>query len=540
MEQKKQTIAERAKGLWVGLNKAAQISIIAVISVLLVLIIFLLVSASKVEYEVLLTGLSPQDASDATVVLGDLGITDYYVEGVSSVTIYVPAGTRASTLLQMQGEGYPASSSDLYNLYLDNAMGMGSTDQDKRVIEAYGLEQRTAYLIKQMDKVKDATVVINLAEQSQFALSERNKPASASVVLTLESGEGLTPEEAESVRRIVMTAVPGLLAENCTISDTAMRTYDVNDGTATGAVYTADQITLQLEHQQLIEEQVHNFLDPVFGTGNVVVTASVELDFDKKSSQSVTYAPPGDADNMGIIVSLQQAAERAGVAEMAEGVAGFDANGAAPFYPEDLTGDTAPVYNYSQQLNAEVNEVREQIEEAQGKVTRLSVSIMIDADEGLDEELENIRALVANGLGVSTDYISIMRRSFQINEQYEAMLEEQAQAEQLAAEEEAADRERLILLAIIIAVAVVVLVVVLILLNARKKRKEMEAQLAALEEERALEAQKALEEAAAREMIGELEDSASAGRLRTIQDLAKENPEMIAQMLRNWLTDDFH
>ena len=60
---------------------------------------------------------------------------------------------------------------------------------------------------------------------------------------------------------------------------------------------------------------------------------------------------------------FQQAAERAGVADMAEGVAGFDANGAAPFYPEDLTGDTAPIYSYSQQLNAEVNEVREQIED---------------------------------------------------------------------------------------------------------------------------------------------------------------------------------
>ena len=59
-----------------------------------------------------------------------------------------------------------------------------------------------------------------------------------------------------------------------------------------------------------------------------------------------------------------EAAERAGVADMAEGVAGFDANGAAPFYPEDLTGDTAPAYSYSQQLNAEVNEVREQIEQA--------------------------------------------------------------------------------------------------------------------------------------------------------------------------------
>ena len=538
MEEKKPTLPQKAKGFWQGLNMGVKIALAAALGLLIALLVYIIATAGRVEYEILQTGLSSSDAADATAILGDLGV-DYQVDGVNNVTIYVPKGTRSQVLLQMQNEGFPVSDAELYDLYLENAMGMGSTDQDKRIIEQYSLEQRTAYLIKCMDKIKDASVVITLPQESQFALSDNGRPAQASVVLTLETGATLTPAEAEAVRSTVITAVPGLLAENVTITDSTMHIYEVPDSAATGGIYAADQITLKQQHQQLIEEQIHNFLDPVFGSGNVVVSANVELDFDKRSTQSVTYAPPGDADNMGIIVSLQQAAERAGVADMAEGVAGFDANGAAPFYPEDVSGDTAPIYNYSQQLNAEVNEVREQIEEAQGKVVDMSVSIMIDADEGLDEELENIRALVANGLGVSPDYVSIMRRSFQINQEYEAMLAEQAAAEEAQAVAAEASDRRNILLAAGGAVLLLIIIIVIILINAGKRRRAYETQLAELEEQRQLEAQRALEAANARETVGEPEDTVSVGRLKDIQSLAQEKPEVLAQLLRNWLTDDF-
>lgn len=538
MEKSKQPkVLERAKGIWKGLNKALQISVISVSAVLLVVIIYLLATAGRVEYEVLQTGLAPSEAANVTSILGDLGV-DYKVEGVNNVTVYVQKGTRAQVLLQLQNEGYPASGEDLYNLYINEAMGMGSTDQDRRVIEEYTLEQRLTYLIEQLDKIKDAHVVLNLPQKSQFAISGNERPSQASVILTLEPGvDKLTAGEAEVIRSTVLTAVPGLLAENVTITDTSLNRYDVVDATGMDSVYAADQISLKEQHQRLIEEQVHNFLDPVFGAGNVVVTATVELDFDKKSTQTVTYSPPGNEDNMGIIVSLQQSAERGGVTEMAEGVAGFDANGAAPFYPEDLEGDAANTYYYSQQLNAEVNEVREQIEQAQGKVTDMNVSIMIDGDEALDDELENIRGLVANGLGIGPEYVSIMRRSFESNQAYEQMLAEQAEAE-LAREEDARSR-RILLIALAAALALAI-VLVLLVMRARRKRAAYEAELAAIEAAQLEEAQRALEEMSARDMLSQPEDGGvAASQLKVIQDLANDNPEMVAQMLRNWLADEF-
>ncbi|MEA5058879.1 MAG: flagellar M-ring protein FliF [Clostridia bacterium] len=538
MEEKKPTLAQRAISFWNSLNRALRIAIAAVLGLLLVLIIYLLATAGRVEYEVLQMGLTSKEAANATAILGDLGIP-YTVEGISSVTIRVPRGTRSQVMLQLQSEGYPASDADLYKFYTENASGMGVTDQDKRVYDRFATEQRLAYLIRQMEKVQDAGVMVTLPQTSQFALSENNQNAQASVVLSLEPGVTLTDTEAEAVRSLVVTAVAGLQPENVTITDTNLHVYEQPNAEGVGGVYVADQIALKQQHQQLIQDQVYNFLNPVFGTGNVVVSASVDLDFDKKSIQTVTYSPPGDADNMGIIVSLQQAAERAGVTEMAEGVAGFDANGAAPFYPETVEGDTAPVYSYSQQLNAEVNEVRQQIEEAQGKVTGLSVSIMIDADEGLDEELENVRSLVANGLGVDAKYISILRTSFKVNEDYQKMLDEQAAADAALADADGAVKRQAFAVAAGVVTLALLVALIILAVSSRRRRLGYEAELARIEEAREAEVRQALEEATLRERIGEPDDSASLSRLKDIQKMASEKPDVVAQLLRNWLTDEY-
>ncbi len=541
MEEKKPIPVQRVEKFWKGLNKTVRIAMVAVLGVLLVLIVYLISTVGRVEYEVLQTGLTPQEAAEATTILGDLNLP-YTVEGVSSITIQIPKGTRSQVLLQLQNEGFPTSDADSYKFYTENASGMGVTDEDKRVYDRFATEQRLAYLIKQMDKVKDAGVMVTLAQTSQFAISASNQPAQASVVLTLEPGVTLSDAEAEAIRSLVVTAVAGLKPENVTITDTNMHVYEIFDADGSGNVYVADQIALKQQHQELIQQQVYNFLNPVFGVGNVVVSASVNLDFDKKSTQTVKYSPPGDEANMGIIVSLQQAAERAGVTgtDMAQGAAGFDANGAAPFYPEDLSGDSAPTYSYSQQLNAEVNEVREQIEEAQGKVTGLSVSIMIDGDDGLDEELENIRALVANGLGVDEQYISIMRTSFKSNEDYEKMQEEQTAADAARADANGQVEQQTIILAASAVALVIVVVLILLAMRSRRRRKAHEEEMLRLAETREAETERLQEqETVLRERIGDLDDSAAITRLKDIQQLTSERPDVVAQLLRNWLTDDY-
>ncbi len=548
--EKNKGMTQKAKTAWGGLSTPLKILIPTVAAVLLVVVAFLLVSSTQTDYEVLQTGLSPDEAAEATKILGDLGV-DYQVEGVSSVTINVPSGSRSQVLLSMQQEGFPMSDTATYDMYTQYASGMGVTDQDKMVFEGFADEQRLSYIISQMDKIETASVMISYAQQSQFALSGNELPAQASVLLTLEPNETLSDSEADAIRSTVMTSVPGLLAENITIADNNMRVYRMQGDISGESGSDMDaRLALKQEHQELIKEQVYALLTPVFGAANVTVSANVELDFDKVSSTSVTYTPPGDADNMGIIVGLQQSAQRAGAESMSGGAVGFDSNGAAPFYPETLDGEEAPAYAYTQTINAELNEVHELIEEEQGEVTAVSVSIMLDADEAWEAELPNVTTLISNAIGIDPQYVSIMRTPFKVNEDYAAWLaenEELLAAEAAAAEAAANDNMMFYIIIGALALLLIALVILGIISNKRSKKK-FDEELARLEQENAQNVATLTamaEEENVRNKLDaggaegeEIPETPSKERLRKIQELAEENPDSVANLLRNWLSDD--
>lgn len=531
METKQSPVA-RARGFWQGLDKRLRWALIIVAAALVVVIVALSISAQNPDYEILYLSMEPDDAADVYALLSDMSIP-YKIEGTSRVTISVPKGKREETLLMLNNEGYPTSTQDIFSLYSES-VGFASTESDKARTATYILEQTVAYSIKKMEKIEDAVVMITPEQKSQYAVSSSNTPAQASVVLTVKSGQTLSSAEAEAVRGVVLTAVAGLEAANVTIVDTGMHTYRLGgaDGISTS---TDDRIAYKEEAQELIKSQVYNLLYPVFGQEYVTVSANVELDWDRKSTQTITYSPPGDAENMGIIVSLRQTAQRLADGLNAQGVAGFDSNGAAPFYPEDFTDEESPYFYYTQELNAELNEVREQIEQAAGKWKSVNVAVMLHAGEEWDEEIESLRTSVANGVGIDPAYVTIMRTSFKTVTDMEEIIRQS-----LEEGEEEDDNTNILFLAIAGGVLLLAIVVILLMANRAKKQKQAyEAELKRIEEEqRLLAAQKAAEEQEAVMLSSLLDEDGGNARLKDLQQLTDENPEIVAQLLRNWLSDD--
>lgn len=523
-----------------NMNRNLRITLIAVVAVAVIAIVYLAASASqKQEYEILYAGMTDEDAAQVHQLLTDMG-TDFKMQGTG--TVLVPKGTKEDIKLTLLSEGFPQSGLD-YSIF-QNGSGLGATDSDKQAYLQFQTEQNIAYMIKRMEKVDNATVMVQLPKTSQFAVSSKNDtPAQASVLLELKNGETLTTSEAESIRGIVVRAVSTLQPEYVTIADSSMRVYRYTPDDGSGED-VGSQMEMTRQMQSLIQEQVYNLLAPVFGQENITVAANVVLDFDKKTTSSVTYTPPGDAENMGIIISMRQTAERVAAGDGASGVAGFDSNGSSPYYVEDVSQLDNSYMAYSQELNAELNEVREQVEQSRGQIQELSVSVMLDADETWDEALEEVRTLIATAVGVEEENVSLMRTPFLVNDQLEAMLAEQEQA--ALAEQEKLDNS-VSLQYLLIGGAVVLLLVGLIIalsLSSRKKRLALEAEMQRRQEE--WEAQLAEVEATAveekeralREMVS-IPDNEGSPALQELQKLAEKDPQSIAQLLRNWLSDDY-
>lgn len=530
----------RLLDMWKKLNRNLRIVIVVVLLAVIGVGIYFASTSSEVEYSILYTGMEAEESAEVYSILQEMGV-DFHMEGTG--TVMVPSDKRDEIKLQLLNQGYPKTGLD-YSIF-EKATGLGATDSDRQVYLQYQTEQNLAYMIRQMDKIKDATVMVTLAKTSTYALTNNSQPAQASVLLELEDGYTLTSAEAESIRASVVRAVAGLEPEYVTIADSSMHVYRYSGDASGIGDSVSDQVGMTKEMQTLIQEQVYNLLSPVFGPENVTVAANVVLNFDKQSMSSVTYSPPGDEENLGIIVSMRQTAARVNDGDAASGVPGFDSNGASPGYVTDVSQIDDSYYEYTQELNAEINEVREQVEKARGNITKLSVSVVIDADESWDEALESVRSLISNAVGVDASNISLMRTNFIVNDRLEQILAEQqesAQQQQEAAGE--AVNFQYILIGLVLAAALVV--VIILMAMGQKKRKRMyeeEIRRREAEWENQISELAALEEAETDPLlgaVGNLPDSSGASpALTELRNMAMKDPQGIAQLLRNWLSEDY-
>jgi flagellar M-ring protein FliF len=517
---------------WKKAQRSQRILIIAVIALTIVAIAVVATMANQVEYAVLYSNLSEADAG---VVYEELESQGVDVKARANGTIMVPKDQVNQLRYTLTAEGIPSTAAGIdYSIY-ESASSFGSTDADKAMYSKIQLEQNLSSSINQMSKIKNSVVLLNVAEQSAFVLSDKNgSQSSASVMVTVQPGATLTSSDADAIRSLVATSVPYLPQENITIVDSTMQMY--GSGTAEGGTGTVNtQIDLQNRVSEELRQQIINLLSPVFGPEKLSASVNVILNFDKAYTESITLSPPTeDAENMGIIVSMKTMEERILGGMGAEGEPGLDTNGGAPVYQEidELAGDSV-YYQVTEELNAEVNELREQIEKAQGTISELSCSLIIDGGEEMEEMLPQVRTLIATAIGVAEERISVSAMPFEQNS-----LMQQALDEQIAAAEEAERNELIKFFVMLGAIVGGIVVIIFMITNTAKRRKEMElaAQQAAIaaEEEKNRVDVMVDDEISIEELMNENKDNT----LNQIQSLVKKNPDTVAQILRNWLMDE--
>lgn len=515
---------------WKAAQRSQKILIIVVIILTIVAIAVVGSMATQVQYSVLYSGLTDSEAGAVMEELDSQGV-EYRTR--SGGTILVPKDQVNDLRYRINAEGVIQTGLS-YDVYSDG-LGFGATDKDRQMYTKMQLETNLSQMINDMDKIKSSAVLLSLAEETVYVLSDANKSqSSASVMVTLDTGATMTQEDAEAIRNLVSTSVKSLPPENITIVDSMMNVYTGGlSDVGTGVVNS--QIDLQNKVAEQLKAQIVNLLSPVFGVEKLSASVNVILDFDKSVTNSITLEPPtDDAENMGIIVSMKTMQERIAGGTGAEGAPGLDENGGADIYQEidALAGDSV-YYQVTEEINAEVNEINEQLEKAQGTIKELSCTLIIDGGEELDELLPEVRTQIATAIGVAEENITVSSMPFEQNTLLHQALEEQTAAAELA--------ERNDLIKQIILVGGIVggiIIVLLLIMSSQKKKKQMELEaerLRILEEEERNRVDVAIDDEVS---IEDLMEGASDSTLDQIQSLIKRNPDTVAQILRNWLLDE--
>ena len=489
---------------------------------------------NRVQYTTLYSGLSAEDAGNVMTKLKDMGVT---AKAEGTDTILVPDDQADELRIELASQGYPKSGLN-YDLF-SSSSSLGSTDLQQQTYLQYQLQENMRKTISHMDKVNDCIVMVNLASNSSFVKTDNTSDASVAVLLELKDGEKLTNEEAQTIGNFVLKCVPKLKKENISIVDSQMNSYSItsddNDGDGT-ADYSDAQQKLTEQMKKILSDQVLRVLQPAVGSGNVAVSVNLNLDFDKKTENSVDFAPPVEGESQGLLISSQEIYNGVTAQNAASGETGTDSNGVSASEYVAGSQQTGNNDSYTKTYNYELNKIQTQIENAQGTVKDLSVAVLLNGDvKGIDGYQDKIKNLVANAIGVKPDYISIEFMPFQESPSNGTF------ADYLAKNQETVNqmtKSSLIRAAIFAAAAILIAFMVLKFLRWKNKP---EVVMETAPEETLNEVggvpTGTMESEESQRMLQEIMNQKSDAA-KKVEELMEKYPDAVVQTLRSWLLED--
>ncbi|MBM3268378.1 MAG: flagellar M-ring protein FliF [Candidatus Sericytochromatia bacterium] len=300
-----------------------------------------------------------------------------------------------------------------------------STDFDKRIAFLRALNGELTRLVRKIEGVEDAAVIVNLPEDTLF--QNEKKPITASVMVKLVSSKSLETKQVEGIQHMIASAVPGLMTDNVTVVDDngnllssglSANTGDQNERLA------ARQIDQQMKITRAMETDVQNslqlLLDKLLGSGKSVVRVKLELDFNKRQVRNRLMAPV--TANGEPLAGTERTSKETykGGASTQGGVPGTAAN--VPAYPlvPDLPGAPAkPAGAETVRENKDVrynfNQEDQIVQTASGNIKRMSIAVLLSDDRVKTDAVDKLRNVIATAAGADParrDQVTVERVRF--------------------------------------------------------------------------------------------------------------------------------
>src|SRR5574344_1941371 len=158
-----------------------------------------------------------------------------------------------------------------------------STKEDKRIRLARAINGELSRLIRKIPPIDDASVFISIPEQTMF--TSMQKPVTATVQVTIPSGDKLDQIKVKAITNLLLGSVTGLTSDNISITDTNGNVYSsiIND--------EDEMIERSQENDKYMQQKVNAQLDKLIGKGNYVTTVSTFLRQSPIETASIDYNP---------------------------------------------------------------------------------------------------------------------------------------------------------------------------------------------------------------------------------------------------------
>ena len=556
------------KGLWSKWSLVQKIILFAVIAAVVVaFIVMMTFSAQPSAVPLFSVPITDEAARDKIIYRLDEENVSSNVNAAGLITVKDEATARRMRSILVREDLVP-SNVDPWNLF--DVERWTTTDFERNINLRRSITEMVRQHIEALDDVDRANVVINVPEKTLLAADQ--DPTTASVVITPKPGSDITTnkKKIEGIQKLLITSVPGLTAENISISDPSGVIINDFEG-----MESSERVDIIAKEQKLIKEQEMYYrarilaaLQNTFSADRVRdLNVKIDMDMSKRQVSGTEYSPivikPDDPntpyDDSEVRDYLPISTET--VTKKWTGT-GFNPEG-----PAGVEGQNPPVYSdmsnligTSEESGVKQNNVlntAEYLEEKSPSIDRITVSVNIDGtwEKEYDEKgnliinpngsiarkyipvdpavLASTTSLIQSAIGydrIRGDTVSVQ------NIQYD-------RSAQFAEEDEKfkkAQQQRTTILVSIAGIAAILLAFVVIRLITRSIERRRRLKQEEMLRQSQLEREKTSWEAeqAGMEVTMSVEERRRAELQENAVTMAKEHPEDVAMLIRTWLMEE--
>ena len=355
-----------------NLSRGKQITLIVLVVGSLAGFVFLMTWSGKSEFHPLYSKLNPEDAGIILAKLKEQKIE--YRIAANGTTILIPQEHIYETRMDLASQGLPQGSGIGFEIFNETKLGM--TEFAQNVNYQRALQGELSRTINRIAEIESSRVHIVLPEKSLFV--EEEEPATASVVLQLQTGKWLNQSQIKGIVHLLSSSVARLSPENVTIVDQNGKLLAGLKSDSSFASLSSNQLEYQNRVEKNLENRVRTMLESALGEDKAIVRLSCSFDFKSLEKTEELYLP----DNR-VIRSEQALKESTSSPEMApQGVPGIRSNIPGDVTAEDenqtIAGRNSVFVKNDRTVNYEIGKVINHIREPVGEMTRVSIAVMVD------------------------------------------------------------------------------------------------------------------------------------------------------------------
>jgi flagellar M-ring protein FliF len=516
---------ERFTTFWRELTSGQKIRVYVMAGILVLVTALTLVFSLRVEYVPLFASTEGISLAPVIAYLDENGIR--YQKGTNG-QILVDSRSKQNVEFDLSVQAIVSPDVTFADTW--SQLSLTATEADKANLWKEFTKNDLVAKLRKFENVENATVNYTKPDKSYWAGEENENLGTAYVML--KTIKALTPEQVDAAARVAASSL-GIPEENVTLVDQNLNPLNRgNEGTDIDRASTQEE--MRRGRQAELEAKVRDhFLLSVGQNADfdtMTVSANPVLDFDILRSEEKSYTDP-NPDGGGFAVIDEQLSESL-VNGDAGDIPGTDTNPAAG--PGYVTGDGAgSTYDKDHSNQEKVYNQRDTVtEKALGKLVadQSSMSITLwygkrvaTADVLTAEYLDDIRTSASAATGVPANSISVNVQKLAPEESVEPTLMETVS--------ELLDQFGFYLFMLLL------LIVMAIALVPRKER-AVETPALAGGLEPALAGAGAVGAIAEHE-LPDISTEEQSEIKRQIDKFVAQKPDAVAQLLRNWLSEDW-